>query len=190
MNNFITFFKSPTMFFSKDKEDTSIIAFFLLFLAILFLRTYTSIFVVTSADVSKLLDTLKLNQWCLVIISLVANLFILLVTVNIIYLLVSISTSIFEHINFNKKNVKNLIYVSYLVPITLSYFIQLIFMLVTKQSIPAISTNIISLFVYFILSFMVFLILKITIKTKNLHKYLPIIVFLGNSISCIKYFIK
>lgn len=174
---------------SKILKDTPITIFFTFFLAIILLRSYTSICVMNSEDIHTIMETFKLNKYIILIISIIFNLIIMLFTVNIMYFIISIFVTMVEHIKFEKKNLKNNIYISYMIPLTINYIIQLIYMLIKKESIATQYIHIGSILVNIIIGISIFIILKNNIKTKKTQIYLPIILFIINSAVNIKYFI-
>ncbi|WP_039656668.1 hypothetical protein [Clostridium tyrobutyricum] len=187
MNDLIELIQSPRKYFSRDK-DISMKFMYLTFLIFLVLSSYVSIFVTQDQSIDKTLSMVHINKWIIFLIASVFSIIFTIIIVNIVYSVVYITCNKIEKKIYNKKIVKKLLYTSYIVPYTLSYIITSIYSLLGGQS--GIFTNIFSLIISALVSIFIYMTLKLNIKTKNVHKFLPVIIFIISIIPVIKYFIK
>ncbi|MBV4428216.1 YIP1 family protein [Clostridium tyrobutyricum] len=187
MNDLIELIQSPRKYFSRDK-DISMKFMYLLLLIFLALDTYVGVFVVSNKEIDKVTSMVHFSKWFIFLFSVVGGIIGTIIYVNIVYFVVYITCNKIEKKTYNKKIVKKLLYTSYVVPYILSYIITSIYSLLGGQS--GIFTNIFSLIISALVSIFIYMTLKLNIKTKNVHKFLPVIIFIISIIPVIKYFIK
>jgi len=145
------------------------------------LNSYINIYYIENQDLISLSKFFNISNIVLFLISVFTALFTLLICVNLTYFFISLFVTIFEESTFDKKQLKNLIYVSYMIPFILNYLINIFFGLIQKESLPLILMNINSIFIYMVVSLFIYTIIKYTIRTKKLHNILPILIFIINA---------
>lgn len=180
MNDLILLFKSPKDLLSKEdiKLQRPIIY---IYITIILLNSYINIYYIENQDLISLSKFFNISNIVLFLISVFTALFTLLICVNLTYFFISLFVTIFEESTFDKKQLKNLIYVSYMIPFILNYLINIFFGLIQKESLPLILMNINSIFIYMVVSLFIYTIIKYTIRTKKLHNILPILIFIINA---------
>lgn len=187
MNDLIELIQSPRKYFSRDK-DISMKFIYLLFLIFLALGTYVEVLVVSNKEIDRVTSMVHFSKWLIFLFGIVWAIILTIIIVNIVYFVVYITCNKIEKKTYNKKIVKKLLYTSFIIPSILNYIIISIYNLLGGQS--DIFTNIFSLIISALVSIFIYMTLKLNIKTKNVHKFLPVIIFIISIIPVIKYFIK
>lgn len=187
MNDVKMLISSPEEYFTK--ENIRIRPFIITFLITLALQAFMSIKFM-GPEIKDMLSTMGVGSNPAIALGMgifivVFGYIFLAIAVNIGYFIVSSCIKIFEkdvieENNFNKSTVKKLLYISYLVPSILDNIISSLFQLLKDDNLKMLIGNINSMFIYILVSLIIYGILKYNVKTKKIHKIVPIIIYLLN----------
>lgn len=173
---------------NRNKYKTIHLYTLLFFLLTVSVRCFITIFLSKSKELIFLQDILNININIFFIISILINLFSLLITVNLTYIFLNIINILFEKIDFKSLEVKKLIYTCYTIPLMLNNISLSVLNLNGIMSETLI--NISSIFTYSLVSILIYFVLKEILQSKVTHKIGPIVIFFINNIFTIIYFIK
>lgn len=171
-----------------NKYKTMHLYALLFFILTVSIRCFITVFLSESKELIYFQNNLNISLNIVFVISMLVNIFNLLIVVNLTYLFLNVINILFERIDFKSFEVKKLIYLCYTLPFILNNLLLSLINLNKIMSETLINFN--SIIVYLLVSISIYFVLKEILQSKVIHKIGPIVVFFINNIFIIIYFIK
>lgn len=181
MNDFILLFKSPSELFQKGREDVSIKVPMTIYLLLGLLSIIALYFGVESGPTADMLKATAVPTPMMLGVTMASGLFGtvlgLVIMVQIVYYVMILTCRVIDDVDFEKKQVKKLIYLSEILPAIPFSILQIIIMFVTKAEVSVLFSTVCGTITSLLSCLMIGYMMKVSMGAKKAHIIYPGFVF-------------
>lgn len=181
MKDFILLFKSPSELYQKGREDVSIKVPMILYLLLGCLSIIVLYYGVESSPTVEALKMTAASSPVMLGVTMVSGLFGtllgLFIMVQILYYVMILTCKVIDDVDFNKKQVKKLLYLAEILPAIPFSVLHIIVMLVTKAEVSLWLSTICGIVTSLFTCLMIGYTMKVSMGAKKAHIIYPGFVF-------------
>ena len=194
MKDFMLLFKSPSELYQKGRQNVSIsipMILYMLLGCLSVIALYCGVESGPTVDVLKsATDTLPMMLPITLVSGIVGTIIGLVIIVQIVYYVMILTCKVMDDVEFEKRQVKKLIYLAEILPAIPISLLQIIFMFATKTEVPLMLSTICGFITSLLTSLMIAYTMKVSMGTKKAHIIYPSLVFVISAIIQILSFIS
>ena len=177
MKDFLLLFKEPSQLYKKGRQNISITIPLILYFVLGFFSIFALYYGVESGPTVEVLKMTPSAMPFVLVSGFIGVVIGLLILVQIVYYVMILTCKIMEDVEFEKKQVKKLIYLAEILPSIPITVLQIIFMLVTKTEVPMVLSTICGVIASILTCLMIGYTMKVSMGTKKAHVAYPVLVF-------------